>query len=354
VWIRPTTDRPNAINQLHDEMRQLFAQCDDLDLKSEHGYTPHMTVAQIKGKGRNDGARRLAQQFQEAWRPIEFSVSSICLLARSGDTPFQVYYELPLGTELALNAFTPLVVREESSLAHAASYRFEYDANKRSGEWRAHHFVERRQLGSNKSASSNEEVVPDEPTLPLDFTILTYNVLFDNAGDEVKNGVPPVALHSDVRLQCMLECLERSPAHIVCLQEVTPVVLAALLSCDFVRRSHWVTASSTEAASVTPYGQITLSRAPFATSTLTFSEHKRAVITTFAATAQRNAISAINVHLISSVSSTGSVRRHKQLAVLHEHCKQRHDAGVHVLVIGDSKSGLVTKPATTEILFFSS
>jgi hypothetical protein len=27
----------------------------DLDLKSNAGYTPHMTVAQIKGKGRNDG-----------------------------------------------------------------------------------------------------------------------------------------------------------------------------------------------------------------------------------------------------------------------------------------------------------
>ena len=62
----------------------------DLDLKSDQGYTPHMTVAQIKGKGRNDGARKLAQQFAANWTTLSFDVDSIALLARSGDSPFQV------------------------------------------------------------------------------------------------------------------------------------------------------------------------------------------------------------------------------------------------------------------------
>ena len=38
------------------------------------------------------------QELAERWRPVEFSVGSVCLLSRAGFMdPFRVRYEVPLG-----------------------------------------------------------------------------------------------------------------------------------------------------------------------------------------------------------------------------------------------------------------
>jgi 2'-5' RNA ligase/endonuclease/exonuclease/phosphatase family metal-dependent hydrolase len=138
VWLRPETDPPNVLLHIHNALRVAFPHCDDLDTKSEHGYTPHMTIAQVKGHSRGGVVRNLQAQFERDWRRLEFRVDAFHLLAREDDSPFVVYYDLPLGAASSQVARAAASQPSTARLAVRPTFRFQFDAaGGSSGSWRA-------------------------------------------------------------------------------------------------------------------------------------------------------------------------------------------------------------------------
>jgi endonuclease/exonuclease/phosphatase family metal-dependent hydrolase len=127
VWLRPDTSPPNVLVRLHNALRAVFPHCDDLDTKSDQGYNPHMTVAQVKGPSRGSVVARLREQFEGAWRRLEFTVDTLFLLAREDDTPFAVYFDLPLGASSTRSARAALRTSEQRLLPRP-TYRYDSTA----------------------------------------------------------------------------------------------------------------------------------------------------------------------------------------------------------------------------------
>jgi 2'-5' RNA ligase/endonuclease/exonuclease/phosphatase family metal-dependent hydrolase len=134
VWLRPETSPPNVLVRLHNALRAAFPHCDDLDTKSDQGYNPHMTVAQVKGPSRGALVARLREQFVASWQRLEFTVDTLFLLAREDDTPFAVYYDLPLGLSPSRAASAALRTSEQR-LQPRSTYRY-HDAAGEAGAWR--------------------------------------------------------------------------------------------------------------------------------------------------------------------------------------------------------------------------
>ncbi|NMO13468.1 DUF504 domain-containing protein [Pyxidicoccus fallax] len=100
-------------------------------------------------------------------------------------------------------------------------------------------------------------------------TVVTYNVLFDLYDAEW--------LATERRTLAMLALLRDTGADVIALQEVTPPFLRALLAEAWVREHYWLS-EGPGAATVTPYGQVLLSRIPFtALSQRAFSRDKRII-----------------------------------------------------------------------------
>jgi endonuclease/exonuclease/phosphatase family metal-dependent hydrolase/predicted kinase len=165
VWLRPETSPPNVLQRLHNALRAVFPHCDDLDTKSDQGYNPHMTVAQVKGPSRGGVVARLREQFEGSWQRLEFNVDALFLLAREDDTPFAVWYDLPLGANSSRSAHAALRSSEQR-LQPRATYR--YDGAGDANTWRPVDVAEQQRTargrlvvlrgpsGSGKSRSVSE------------------------------------------------------------------------------------------------------------------------------------------------------------------------------------------------------
>ncbi|WP_223645274.1 poly(A) polymerase [Corallococcus sp. EGB] len=95
------------------------------------------------------------------------------------------------------------------------------------------------------------------PSLPAaaTLTVVTFNVLFDLYDAEL--------LATERRTPAALALLRETDADVIALQEVTPAFLRALLAEPWVRERYWLT-DGPSAQTVTPYGQVLLSRVPLA------------------------------------------------------------------------------------------
>ncbi|RKH91220.1 endonuclease [Corallococcus sp. AB045] len=87
------------------------------------------------------------------------------------------------------------------------------------------------------------------------FTVATFNVLFDLYDAEL--------LATERRTPAALALLRETGADVIALQEVTPSFLKALLAEPWVRERYWMS-DGPGAHTVTPYGQVLLSRVPLA------------------------------------------------------------------------------------------
>ncbi|CAF3680828.1 unnamed protein product [Adineta steineri] len=97
------------VKNLYEQIKNLFPQC---CTNKRNSYNPHMTIAQFE----NEGQRNEAQSTLTLNKPFEFPVQYLYILQRSLDddtTPFQITYQLPLGSVLQplhsqqLNRFNP-------------------------------------------------------------------------------------------------------------------------------------------------------------------------------------------------------------------------------------------------------
>eukprot|EP01124_Arcella_intermedia_P022490 TRINITY_DN3354_c0_g1_i1.p1 TRINITY_DN3354_c0_g1~~TRINITY_DN3354_c0_g1_i1.p1 ORF type:complete len:391 (-),score=86.71 TRINITY_DN3354_c0_g1_i1:161-1333(-) len=94
VFLKPTTDPPNALIELQSNLFSLFPSCDDLSTRSENGFAPHLTVGQFIGKVQLE---RNLTKFNSSLKPISFTVSEVYFISRKNDEPFQIIKTIPLG-----------------------------------------------------------------------------------------------------------------------------------------------------------------------------------------------------------------------------------------------------------------
>ncbi len=94
VWLRPDPAEP--VVRLQSALLAVFPWCDDTSRFAE-GFTPHLSV----GRWGAHEAEAAAAELQASWRPLDWRVESVCLIARpeSGEGPFAVRHVLPLAGE---------------------------------------------------------------------------------------------------------------------------------------------------------------------------------------------------------------------------------------------------------------
>lgn len=98
VWLRPKTEPGGALIDLHAALEGAFPQCDEQGKKSPAGFTPHLSVGQVRGSARRRIADLLAR-WQSGWQPVSFAVGAVWLISRRDDEPFQVRGAVPLGAD---------------------------------------------------------------------------------------------------------------------------------------------------------------------------------------------------------------------------------------------------------------
>ncbi len=100
MWLAP--EPGDRVVGLQEALWRAFPICDDVRLHND-GFTPHLSVAQAAAR---DQAKRRMQEWQDTWRPLRFTVSSIQLIWRD-DPPrdkFRVDREIALGERAAMAA----------------------------------------------------------------------------------------------------------------------------------------------------------------------------------------------------------------------------------------------------------
>jgi 2'-5' RNA ligase len=93
LYLTPEPGQP--LKTLQATLQSVVPDCDDVG-RFPGGYTPHLSVGQVRGGNK---APASAAAWQAAWRPLSFTVSRVCLIWRNNppDDVFRVGPVLPLG-----------------------------------------------------------------------------------------------------------------------------------------------------------------------------------------------------------------------------------------------------------------
>jgi 2'-5' RNA ligase len=91
LWLAPQPI--DELLRLQAALQAAFPDCDDLS-RFPAGFTPHLSVGQFATVA--DCERRRAG-WQQTWRPLEFPVTEVAVLARDGERPFGIVTRIPLG-----------------------------------------------------------------------------------------------------------------------------------------------------------------------------------------------------------------------------------------------------------------
>eukprot|EP01006_Ploeotia_vitrea_P016592 TRINITY_DN47331_c0_g1_i1.p1 TRINITY_DN47331_c0_g1~~TRINITY_DN47331_c0_g1_i1.p1 ORF type:complete len:1019 (-),score=137.11 TRINITY_DN47331_c0_g1_i1:128-3082(-) len=154
--------------------------------------------------------------------------------------------------------------------------------------------------------------------------VVSYNILFDTFHTAL--------IHTKQRLPMLVQELQKADADIVGLQEVTVPILNTILLDDWIRQTYYI--SDITAESITPSGQVILSKLPFTSVSLhNFSEKKRAAF----ARVKVNGVDVTLccVHLVSDYAADAITRRQNQL---NEVMTQMVHAD-HCILFGDFNFG---------------
>ncbi len=89
AWLKPVVTPAKALHELQATLQKLFPKCDEQSNKAS-GFTPHLSVGQFDSP-------TTAMKKLPTWQPIEFTVDSVALISRHGDTPFEVKHIVPIG-----------------------------------------------------------------------------------------------------------------------------------------------------------------------------------------------------------------------------------------------------------------
>jgi len=90
IWLAPEPAAP--LLALQSALEARFPDCDEVRLHPE-GFTPHLSVGQAPGER---DAERLARALETGWGPLAFEISSVAMIAREEEGPFEVVRLVPL------------------------------------------------------------------------------------------------------------------------------------------------------------------------------------------------------------------------------------------------------------------
>ena len=76
ICLDPEPNQP--IIDLQAKILNIVTDCDDVN-KYKSGFTPHLSVGQIKGR---DKLKRIVNTLQNNWEEIKFNVNQICFISR--------------------------------------------------------------------------------------------------------------------------------------------------------------------------------------------------------------------------------------------------------------------------------
>ncbi|WP_240359407.1 poly(A) polymerase [Pyxidicoccus trucidator] len=143
---------------------------------------------------------------------------------------------------------------------------------------------------------------------PEHLTVITLNVLFDLYDGEL--------LATERRTPAVLALLRDTRADVIALQEVTASFLQALLAEPWVREQYWLS-EGPDAVTVTPYGQVILSRLPFSSlCQRAFTRDKRVIAGELALSG--GSLWVATHHLMSNRAASGRSARATQVQALVE------------------------------------
>lgn len=96
LWIEVQSDPPGALRELQADLQALFPACREQSERAAEGYTPHLTVARVRGDEAEIAAtlERLRPRIPAG----EWLIDAVHLIHRDHDQPFTVRHSLSLGT----------------------------------------------------------------------------------------------------------------------------------------------------------------------------------------------------------------------------------------------------------------
>ncbi|MFN8395036.1 MAG: RNA repair domain-containing protein [Bacteroidia bacterium] len=93
IFLRPDATSIARLRELQAIAFELFPNCDE---QNRHGaWNPHLTVAKIPHT-RKQEVRQLIAEWNAAWNPVLWKVESLAIIARAGDSAFEVHEEVTL------------------------------------------------------------------------------------------------------------------------------------------------------------------------------------------------------------------------------------------------------------------
>ncbi|MFX0073029.1 MAG: 2'-5' RNA ligase family protein [Candidatus Hermodarchaeota archaeon] len=95
LWLNP--EPKELIVHLQSKLLKIVPDCNDLN-KYKGGFTPHLSVGQIKGK---KDLFEMINEIQNSWKELEFKVSSIYFISRENNkfSKFEVVKEILLKSQ---------------------------------------------------------------------------------------------------------------------------------------------------------------------------------------------------------------------------------------------------------------
>ena len=76
IWLSP--EPRDQVSALQKEVLKVVPECNDVN-RFKGGYTPHLSVGQVKGRTK---LKKLLTRFQSDWEPLSFNVGEIYIISR--------------------------------------------------------------------------------------------------------------------------------------------------------------------------------------------------------------------------------------------------------------------------------
>jgi len=92
LHLKPEATPAGALHNLEKAIEKVFPHCNDVDIISNDGFTPHMSVSGFKGSNAKEMADQCIEKYSTIFKdePVQFQVTEIYICARVGNDPFEI------------------------------------------------------------------------------------------------------------------------------------------------------------------------------------------------------------------------------------------------------------------------
>lgn len=292
-FVQPEPLEP--FKQLNAALEGAFPGYNDLSSRGEDGFHPHLSLGQW-------AKQAVLERLLPVWKPFEVLVDRVYIIERTGDSPFEVRYEVFLGSgkvESFVAKDHPYNNKHAVLYAQNAAQRTIRKGD-RAFLGMAHRCVNGKWVP--RSAQDKNTSLPASSDLPESISVLTWNLLTDTTSG--------TGYYQKERTPLILNELIATNPDIIALQEVNEYLLLALLSYKAIQDNYYISSiTQKEVSGPATMGQVVLAKFPFLVHFVVHSLNKRSLVCTFA-----RGLTICNVHLTCGVERTDDmtvVRRHQ-------------------------------------------